>query len=400
MKKYRFGLLAVFLVLALLLAGCGPKLDQPQSGGTGPGTKTQAAEDFKIGMAISLSGGTAKYGKASQRGVEMAIEDFNASGGYQGRKAKLVIYDDEAKPEKSVEYVTRLLTQDKVAGIVGPANSGNALAHIHLVQEAGVPEVIPVATATAITEKYAKEPKNYIFRVSMVDSAQVTTMLNWMIEKKGFKKIGVMHDTTGYGQNGLKDVVAQMEKKGQKPAAVESFQIADTNMAPQLEKMKAARVDVIIVYTLAPEMAQILKSADKINYRPIFVGSWAFADPTVKELAGNLVNNNVYMVQSYTIDQSDKARAFHQRVIKKYGEDFFPIATAQGYDSAKMLLDAVKKVGPDPKKMRDAIEAFDDFEGVTAVPKKPFSKENHESLKSENMFLAKYKDGVIIKATD
>jgi branched-chain amino acid transport system substrate-binding protein len=396
--------MSIAMLLTMGLAACGPQLDQqssaPQPAQQSNSSAAPAASggEFSIGLAISLSGGTAKFGEAVKRAAEMAVEEFNAEGGANGMKAKLVVYDDEAKPEKSVEIVQRLIQQDKVVAFIGPANSGNAKAHVKFAQEAGIAEVIPVATATAITQTYAKEDKNYIFRVSPYDRGQVETMLKWIVEEKKFSKIGLLHDTTGYGQGGKADVEAVLkEKYNLSLAAVESFQVNDTNMESQLNKMKAANVEAVIFYGLAPEAAQYLKSREKLNYYPITVASWAMGDPTVKELVGDLVNKDVYMVQSFTIDQSEAAGKFHDKIVAKFGEDIFPIASAQGYDCARLILEAVKKVGTDSKAIRDAIENMDGFKGVTAIGEKPFTKENHEALTSANMFLATYKDGNIVK---
>lgn len=405
MKKMNLWL-SMLMIFTLGLAACGPKLDQQTNtqtagqqpaGGAAPAAGTSGGE-FNIGLAISLSGGTAKFGEAVKRAAEMAIEEFNTAGGANGQKAKLVVYDDEAKPEKSVEIVQRLIQQDKVVAFIGPANSGNAKAHIKFAQEAGVTEIIPVATATAITPTYAKEEKNYIFRVAPYDKGQVETILKWAVEEKKFSKLGLLHDTTGYGQGGKADVEAVLkEKYNLTLTAVESFQVNDTNMESQLTKMRDANVEAVIFYGLAPEAAQYLKSRQKLNYYPITVASWATGDPTVKELVGDLVNKDVYMVQSFTIDQSEAAKQFHEKVVAKFGEDIFPIASAQGYDSTRLILEAVKKVGTDPKAIRDAIENMEGFKGVTAIGEKPFSKENHEAFTSANMFLATYKDGVIVK---
>jgi branched-chain amino acid transport system substrate-binding protein len=398
--------LSMLMMFALGLAACGPKLDQQTNaqptgqqpaGSSTPAANTEAGE-FHIGLAISLSGGTAKFGEAVKRAAEMAVEEFNAAGGANGKKAKLIVYDDEAKPEKSVEIVQRLIQQDKVVAFLGPANSGNAKAHVKFAQEAGVAEVIPVATATAITQTYAKEEKNYIFRVAPYDKGQVETILKWIVEEKKFGKIGLLHDTTGYGQGGKADVEAVLkEKYNLTLAAVESFQVNDTNMESQLSKMRDANVEAVIFYGLAPEASQYLKSRQKLNYYPITVASWAMGDPTVKELVGDLVNKDVYMVQSFTVDQSEAAKQFHEKVVAKFGEDIFPIASAQGYDCMRLILEAVKKAGTDPKAIRDAIENMEGFQGVTAIGEKPFSKENHEALTSANMFLATYKEGAIVK---
>jgi branched-chain amino acid transport system substrate-binding protein len=393
----------MFLLVGAALTGCGPQVkesNQPAAAPAPSGTTTAPApQEFVIGIAIDMSAGTASYGVAAQQATTIAIEEFNAAGGYNGAKAKLVLYDDAANPQKSQELITRLISQDKAVALIGPANSGNANQHIETVQKAEIPEVIPVATAAAITEKYKAEPKNYIFRISMVDSGQVLTMLRWAKEK-GYKKVGVLHDTTGYGTFGVDEVKKQAAGFGVEVVATQSFQVGDTNMEPQLNKMRDAKPDMVIIYALSPEVSQVLKSADKINYAPVFMGSWASGDPLLKQLVGNLVNKgNLFMIQSFTPDQSPAATEFDKKMQARYGDKYiFPIAAAQTYDSLNIILQAIKKVGPDPKKIRDAIESMTDFKAITAAPAQPFTKDKHDALNGDVMFVGTWKDGRVVKA--
>lgn len=408
MKRKLSFVLSLFMSAMLVASGCAPKLDssQPSAGGgqssdssqtQGSGTGGSGSTgEIPIGLAISLTGGTALYGEGSKRGAELAIEEFNASGGYNGQQAKLVVYDDEAKPEKSVEVVQKLINQDKVVGIVGPANSGNAMAHIKLSQEAKIPQVVPVATGSKITSQFADQEKNYIFRVSPLDSVQVSAILESLIAGQGLKKLGLIHDTEGYGQGGKEDVVNQMkEKYNLEPAAFSAFDPKELNLEQSIRDMKKAGVEAVVFYGLAPQCVKLLEARNKEGLDVPIYATWTMGDPTVKNLVGDLVNENVFFVQSFTADQSDKAKAFHDKVVAKYKEDLFPIATAQGYDSTKLILDAIKKVGPDGEKIRDQIEGFTDFEGVTAISKTPFSKDNHEAFGSKDVFIATYKDGAV-----
>src|SRR5580704_10439858 len=86
------------------------------------------AADLKIGFTFSLTGGTDDAGKGARMGAELALAEYNERGGYKGQMVEAIIYDDETKPAKGVENVTRLITRDKVFAIVGPVNSGVALA--------------------------------------------------------------------------------------------------------------------------------------------------------------------------------------------------------------------------------------------------------------------------------
>jgi ABC-type branched-subunit amino acid transport system substrate-binding protein len=103
-------------------------------------------------------------------------------------------------------------------------------------------------------------------------------------------------------------------------------------------------------------------------------------------------------VASFTPDQSPAAADFHQKMLKAYNEDAFPITAAQAYDATKMMLQALSKSGPDSAKLRDAIEGLDGFKGVTAAPAKPFGPERHHSLEGKDLFPAVWKNGELAKA--
>ena len=328
------------------------------------------------------------------------INDFNEAGGYEGKKANLVLYDDEAKPEVSVEIVQKLINQDDIVALIGPANSGNAMAHIQFAQDAKIPEVIPVATGTQITQEFKDEDKNYIFRVAPLDRIQVSAIIKELVENQGLTKLGVIHDTEEYGQGGRDDIVQQMkEKYDLEPAVISAFDPRELNLEPSIRDMNNAGVEAVIFYGLAPQSAKLLEARYNVGLDAPIYATWATGDPTVVDLVGDLVVEDVYFVQSFTIDQSDKAKAFHERVVDTYGEDIFPIAKAQGYDSAKLILDAIKEVGLNGEDIRDKIESFTDFEGVTAIKSQPFTKDNHEAFGIDEVFIAEYNENLeIIKA--
>ena len=120
---------------------------------------TVQAQDIRIGYnADQSASGVAELGTAGRWGFEAAIEDINKAGGILGRKVVGIIRDDLGAPPKSIQNMTELLDSENVAAVVGPANSGNALAWLHLPQQKKIPVVVPIATATDITTRYAKTP--------------------------------------------------------------------------------------------------------------------------------------------------------------------------------------------------------------------------------------------------
>ena len=364
--------------------------------------ESAAGADLKIGFTLSLTGGTDDYGKAARMGAQLALKEYNDKGGYQGQKVEAVIYDDETKPAKGVENVTRLITRDKVFAIVGPVNSGVALAIIDIAQKNQIPLIDTIATAEQIIERYQNAPKNYIFRVSLNDGIQTSFMIDYIKSRK-HQRIGLMHDSTGWGQSG-RDTALRLLKDANLDlvAGPEVFDQNDSDMTTQLTKMRDAKVDFIIAYSLAPAAVQIAKSMQKIGLKTPWTGTWALIAPNFLKLGGKELIEGVMAVTSYTPEHSANARALHEkveRVFKDQGGDFHPVATAQTYDGVRLLLNALDKVGPDPQKIRDALEEIDDFnEPVTKMKPHPFSRLNHESLGRDTGFLAVWHDGKLQQA--
>jgi branched-chain amino acid transport system substrate-binding protein len=361
-----------------------------------------AAADLKIGFTLSLTGGTDDYGKAARMGAQLALKEYNDKGGYKGQKVEAVIYDDETKPAKGVENVTRLITRDKVFAIVGPVNSGVALAIIDIAQKNQMPLIDTIATAEQIIERYQNAPKSYIFRVSLNDGIQTSFMIDYIKIRK-YQRIGLMHDSTGWGQSG-RDTALRLLKDANLDllAGPEVFDQNDSDMTTQLTKMRDAKVDFIIAYSLAPAAVQIAKSMQKIGLKTPWTGTWALVAPNFLKLGGKELIEGVMAVTSYTPEHSANARALHEKVERMFqdqGGDFHPVATAQTYDGVRLLLNALDKVGPDPQKIRDAVEEVDDFnEPVTKMKPHPFSRTNHESLGRDTGFLAIWHDGKLQQA--
>lgn len=381
------------------LAACGaPKLDEKKPAesqpAAGAGAAAGGAGTIKLGLTISLSGGTADMGEAAKNGALLAIKEINARGGIKGKKLELIAYDDEVKPEKSLETVKRLIDQDKVVAILGPANTGSALAHVDFVQQAEVTELVTASAGTPVTQKHKDKEKHYIFRASMVDSAQAPTIIDFLVKHQKLSKIAILHDTTAYGVSGKNDLIKRLEKWGLKPVAVESFQLGDTDLTTQVKKAKEAGAEAIATYALAPELAQMMRALQKIDWKPVVAGSWTLSGEMFKKLAGDLVNNNVYTVMSVHPSISPKYAEFQQKFLAEYKVDGFPPVSAQTYDGVYMLAKAIEAVGEDSKKIRDYLEdGLKDFQGVTGIPADPFSKENHEAIGYKQMFMGKWVNG-------
>ena len=131
MKRILTGLAAATVGLAML-AGC--------SGGAGQ-AQAPAGDTIKIGVNFELSGDVATYGEANVQGIEMAAEEINQAGGIDGKQIELVKYDTKSDAAEATTLATKLMTQDKVITVIGPATSGGMKATIPVAEQNKTPVV-------------------------------------------------------------------------------------------------------------------------------------------------------------------------------------------------------------------------------------------------------------------
>ena len=205
-----------------------------------------AADNIKIGLQGPLTGGSSPMGVSMRDGAKLAVAEINAKGGLLGRKIEMIERDDEAKNERGVQIAQELINKEKVVATVGYINSGVSLASQRFYQEAKIPVMNNVATATTITKQFADQPENYVFRNSANDTIQSTMIVEELIGHKKLTKVAILADSTNYGQLGREDLEKALKAKGITAVAVEKYNIKDVDMTPQLLKAKEAGAQVVI----------------------------------------------------------------------------------------------------------------------------------------------------------
>jgi branched-chain amino acid transport system substrate-binding protein len=359
------------------------------------------AQDIKLGYNGDLSASpSAQSGHAAVTGMQAAIDDINAAGGVLGKKLTLVTRDDGSAPPKSIQNMSDLIDNEKVAAVFGPTNSGNALAWKHIPNQKKIPVMGNVGSGTDITKPMSPGADNYMFRVSMVDRDQVATLMGYA--KKAGKVIGYMAETTGYGQGGLKDMTEIGELHGIKPAGVERFAVADTDMTSQLNKMKAAGVDTLVVWAQGTPIAQLVRSMEKINYFPLTLTSWAADNITFYDAAGKTLAEKPIFMRTI----GEKRNAAQQKLFDRIGSKLkapsaFSFAL-HGYDSVQLVAAAMKQAGSiDGPAVKAALEDLKaPVQGVLKTYDKPFNKDVHDALGAKDLVWIKWKDGKLEPYTD
>ena len=360
------------------------------------------AQDIKLGFNGDLSASpSAQSGRAGVIGIEAAIEDINAAGGVLGRKLVLVSRDDQSQPPKSIQNMSDLIDNEKVVAVFGPTNSGNALAWRHIPNQKKVPTMGMIGSGTDITKPMSPGADNYLFRVSMMDREQVAALVAYAL-KSGSKKIGVMGETTGYGQGGVKDMLEILKLHNIEPVGVEKFAVSDTDMTSQLNKLKSAGADTLMVWAQGTPIGQLVRSMDKINYFPTLLTSWAADNITYFDAAGKALADKPVFLRTMADPATPKQKRLYDRIGSKLAApSAFPFAV-HGYDATLLVAAAIRQAGTtDGSKMREALEDMkSSVDGVMKVYTKPFSKTDREGLTAEDLVFIKWRDGKLVQYSD
>jgi branched-chain amino acid transport system substrate-binding protein len=362
------------------------------------------AQDIKLGYNGDLSASpSAQSGQAAVLGMEAAIADLNAAGGALGRKFTLVTRDDVSAPPKSIQNMSDLVDNEKVVAVFGPTNSGNAMAWKHIANQKKIPVLGNVGSGTDITKPMSPGADNYMFRVSMVDREQVAALMAYVKRNTaGSKVVGLMAETTGYGQGGLRDMEEIAKLQDIKIAATERFGVGDTDMTSQLSKMKAANVDTVVVWAQGTPIAQLVRSMEKINYFPLTLTSWAADNITFYDAAGKALAEKPIFMRTVSETRTPAQQKLFDRIgskLKAPGSFSFAL---HGYDSVQLLAQAMKQANStDGAAVRAALEDLKTpVQGVLKTYEKPFSKTNHEALTAKDLVWIRWKDGKLMPYTD
>ncbi|HZV94095.1 MAG TPA: ABC transporter substrate-binding protein [Caldimonas sp.] len=361
-----------------------------------PGGAAWADGGVKIGSILSVTGPAAFLGEDMKAGMELAIDEINAKGGVLGKKIDWVFYDAESQTQKGLTATRRLLDQDKVDMIVGGGNmSGMAIAMLGLTEKAQLPFMSTEGAMDIVTPVAERQ---WTFK-STADDEQVMERLADYFAKKGIRKIAFLGDSSGFGQSAAVQLKKVAARRGL-DVMYESFNPSDTDMTPQLGKIKEANVQAIVCWTVTPAGVVFLKEAQQLGLDKLtLIHSYGFVDQRYMKLAGDAAKNLLLVSVKFPVGadlpDSDPQKARIAALTKAFEAKFHRKPNqfaAQTYDAIYLAKTAFDRAGStDHAKVRNALEGIHGWQGVGGVFN--FSKEHHSGLSKDDLVLVDYHDG-------
>jgi len=329
-----------------------------------------AADPIKIGSVLSVTGPAGYLGDPELKTLQMMVEDVNKKGGVLGRPLELVFYDDGSDASKANGFGKRLIDDDKVDLIVGGTTTGSTMSMAPLVDKAGVP-FISLAGAVVIIEPV----KKWVFKTPHTDRMAAEKVFDDM-KKRGITKVALLSETSGFGQSGRKETEGVAGKYGITLVANETYGPKDTDMGPQLTKIRnTAGVEAVFIFGLGQGPALATKGYKQLGITlPLYHAHGVASDDFIK-LAGPASEGvrlpAAALLSPKNLPANDPERIVSETYTKafmaKYKTD---ISTFGGHawDGLTIAMDAIKRAGgTDKAKVRDAIESTKGLAGTAGI---------------------------------
>jgi branched-chain amino acid transport system substrate-binding protein len=343
--RYLAGLAALALVAAVLACA-----------------KASTGDEILVGEYGSLTGGIATFGISTRDGSQQAFDEINLAGGVLGKKLKLMVEDDQSKPEEVGTIVTKLINQRHVVAMLGHVASSYSLAAAPICQANKIPMITPSSTNPRVTQI-----GDYIFRVCFMDNFQGAVMAKFAADTLKAKRIAILVDIRNDYSVGLQGVFRdQFKSRGGAIVAEQSFSQGDSDFHAQLTQIKATNPDAIYVPAYYTEVGTIAHQAKELGINAPLLGGDGWDSPKLWEIGGEALNGCYFSNHYSTSDPSPIVQKFVTDYKKRYNNQLPDALAALAYDAAKILADAMTRAGStDGIKVRDAIAMTKDYTGVT-----------------------------------
>ncbi|KPJ61040.1 MAG: hypothetical protein AMJ46_03465 [Latescibacteria bacterium DG_63] len=340
-------------------------------------------EEIRVGEFGSLTGTTATFGISTKNAIDLAIEEANAAGGIEGKLIKVIVEDDQSKPEEAATAVRKLIEQDRVVAVLGEVSSSRSLAGAPICQNAKIPMITPSSTNPKVTQV-----GDYIFRVCFTDPFQGMVAARFGHDSLEARDAAILRDIRNDYSVGLADFFIQtFTSQGGRIVSDESYSEGDIDFKAQLTAIKAKSPHVIFVPGYYTEVGLIARQARELGIDVPLLGGDGWVSDRLIEIGGEALNGCYFVNPYWEHDPDPAVQNFVTSYRERFGGNPDGMA-ALAYDAGRFLVAGLKKLAseepeafaailglprPETKelrkeaiaKLRDIFASTEDFPGIT-----------------------------------
>lgn len=322
-------------------------------------SSSNVSEPIKFGVITSLTGSNTAFGQAHKAGYTIAVKEVNSTGGVNGRKIQLVYFDDQSKPDRAMQGVSKLVDEDHVALLLGAYSSESTRAMVPLVTAKQVPLIIPTAVADNIMQ--ANSP--WIFRICAGSGDFARSTLDFLKNNGNPKTLAIVYENTNFGQASRKSMADAAKAAVLNVVAEEGYQAKSPGYEALLQRVKARNPDVIYFASYLFDASVLMRQVAQVQMNPKYYTSagtgFAAAEFPTDKGAGKYAN--------YTFSVAQWLPTAKWPGSKEFDEKYYQLTTthpayhaAEAYAALLVATDAMKRSkAASPTAIRDAIRNTD-----------------------------------------
>ncbi|MBN1636391.1 MAG: ABC transporter substrate-binding protein [Deltaproteobacteria bacterium] len=343
---------------------------------------TAQAKDIKVGAAINLTGPASTWGQYHAKGQQDYFNYVNETkGGVFGNKIDLILADTGYKVPEAVAAVRKFAVQDKV-DMIATWSAGAGLAAKPIIKRYEIP-AINYSTAWEILQ----EPIDYMylpFGSYKLDCYAVLEYILAIHKGDGPPKVGLLTYNNAYGRSIHKPSMEYAKSKNIDIVSIEEFPAKTVDLTTELLRLKNEGAQYVFMQMLPAAIISAFKSADRIDYDPVFLGTWTSTDPDFFKMGGGLIRDRLRMQfpGGLPVDDSDGIKMLKQLMDRYKTVDSFDASYWEGVVVAMIMerafIRAQERYGKiNPENINKAMESFknEDFGGL--VPNITYTKDDH-----------------------
>ncbi|MDH3660141.1 MAG: ABC transporter substrate-binding protein [Alphaproteobacteria bacterium] len=360
-----------------------------------------------IGLNADMSASSAIGGEAIRRGAIIAIDEINRAGGVLGRPFTLTVRDHRGNPDRGIDNINDLASNEDLVAVIGGVHTPVAMAELETVHEHGIVYLGPWA-AGALVVDHSYEP-NFVFRVSVRDAYAGEFLIDAALER-GYRHPAFLLWQTTWGRSNEVAMRTALESRGKQPAAIEWFNTGAKSVTKQLEAIKRAGADVVMLIAEPNGAATAVRDMAVLapEERLAIIADWGLtAGEFHRDVRDDLSAVDLKFLQTFTFfDPPFPDRA--NRVLAAYCNHFgdcdgpvsvrAPTGFAHAYDLVYLLARAIEAAGTvERSQVRQALERLKRHAGLVRLYQPPFTPTDHDALAPDDYRLAAYdENGVIV----
>lgn len=356
----------------------------------------QAADVYKIGSAVGLTGYAASTDRGWRDGLELAADYLNKNGGMDGHKVQLVIEDNKSDPQQAVVAYQKMMSNDHVQIFASGCVSAGNFAAAGAVARAGIPMVL-----CSILPRRQNEI-HWAFGFLPPPIYELEARMQYLKDHTDIRKVGVLNDPSPYAMIMAKLAEPAAKKYGIEIVAHETYQQDDGDMSVQIGRIKAAGAGAIIKIGIGGSTVTVAKNIKQLGLKNMLL--FAGLDDAAPYIQAGKVLGDHFLFAATSVqipasvtDPAQKAamEAFLPLWKAKYG-DRDANAGARAWDAMMVIDKAVTLAhSTDGAKMRGALEKISHYQGVIALYE--FSSKQHVGIVKNPFVIGEVKDGKIVQ---